>query len=261
MRSTDVPPLFPIAFASAANPAYIQQVPQTYNSAIPGSFGLDVGSPPETFLDPSTGGIAPLGEYFNGLMNQVTAWIRWQQSGGMPGYDATQCTAIGGYPRGAVLKAASYDTFWLNTADNNTANPDSGTLTSPALGWSVMQPGVYPWSQIMGAPAFTLESEFTGSNQSLAANGWQKTPGGLIEQWCEVNSGPSTIVTITYPIAFPTTCFRPRVSATNPSATSGGTNNFVGVTLISYTTTNCRVAVGSIPVGSTTTILADVRGH
>lgn len=261
MQSSEVPVKFPIAFASAANPAYIQQVPTTYNSAVPGSFGLDLGSPPETFLDPASGGIAPLGEYFNGLMNQTTACLRWIQAGGVFKRDAAFQTAIGGYPLGAILKAASYGAFWVSTAENNTVNPDTGTLTAPATGWSVLQPGTYPWGQITGAPTFTLESEFTGANHSLAVNGYQKLPGGLIEQWCEVSSGPSTILTISYPIPFPTTCFTPRVSATNPSATSGGANNFVGATVKSFSTTNCQVAIGAINVGSTTKILLDVRGY
>lgn len=261
MQSSEVPVKFPIAFASAAAPAYIQQVPTVYNSAVPGSFGLDVGSPPETFEDPSLGGIAPLGEYFNGLMNQTTACLRWIQAGGVFQRDAAFQTAIGGYPLGAILKAASYSAFWVSTVENNTVNPDTGTLTSPATGWSVLQPGTYPWSQITGAPSFVLNSAFTGGNQALASNGFQKFPGGLIEQWCEVTSGPSTIITIPYPITFPTTCFTPRVSGTNPSATSGGANNFVGVTVKSFTTSSCQVAIGAINVGSTTKVLLDVRGY
>ncbi len=263
MQSSEVPVKFPIAFASAAGPAYIQQVPTTYNSAIPGSFGLDVGSPPETFEDPSLGGIAPLGEYFNGLMNQTTACLRWIQAGGVFQRDAAFQTAIGGYPLGAILKAASYGAFWVSTAENNTVNPDTGTLTAPATGWAVLQPGTYPWSQITGAPSFVLNSAFTGANQSLAVNGYQKLPGGLIEQWAEltVTGGGSRIIAVSFPITFPTTCFTPRVSATNPSATSGGANNFVGATVISYTTSDCTVALGAINVGSTTKILLDVKGY
>lgn len=46
-------------------------------------------------------------------------------------------------------------------------------------------------------------SDFIGSNQSLAANGFQKFPGGLILQWGYVvaTSGGQSV---TYPIAFPT---------------------------------------------------------
>lgn len=250
MKSTDVPALFPIPFASAASPAYIQQVPTAYNSAIPGSFGLDVGSPPETFLDPAAGGIAPLGEYFNGLMNQVTAWIRWQQSGGMPGYNAAQCTAIGGYPLGAVLKAASYGAFWLNTADNNTANPDSGTLTAPALGWTVLQPGTYPWGQVTGAPAFTLESEFTGANQSMGSGGYQKLPGGLILQWGSYTAAASDIAyTVSLPIAFPHTHFQSYASVKHQGAVSGSWSAYATPGSLSTV-----ILTGDVSSGSATNI-------
>lgn len=46
--------------------------------------------------------------------------------------------------------------------------------------------------------------DFTGTNQSLSANGWQKLPGGLIIQWgttAGVTSGGS--ITVTFPLAFP----------------------------------------------------------
>lgn len=48
-------------------------------------------------------------------------------------------------------------------------------------------------------------SDFTGSNVSLAASGYQKLPGGLIIQWGVIPStAASTSVTVTYPVAFTT---------------------------------------------------------
>lgn len=53
-----------------------------------------------------------------------------------------------------------------------------------------------------------VNSNFTGSNQSLTSTGYQKLPGGLIIQWGNSpqsnNGGPYTV---TFPIAFPNTCF------------------------------------------------------
>ena len=46
-------------------------------------------------------------------------------------------------------------------------------------------------------------SEFTGANQSLAGNGYQKLPGGLIIQWGEVVNPSSRQVGIIFPISFP----------------------------------------------------------
>lgn len=47
-------------------------------------------------------------------------------------------------------------------------------------------------------------SSFTGSNQSLGTNGYQKLPGGLIIQWGYVSVSPAWFgtATITYPVAF-----------------------------------------------------------
>lgn len=233
MQSSEVPTKFPIAFASAADPAYIQAVPVNYNSAIPGSFGLDLGSPPETFLDPSVGGIAPLGEYFNGLLNQTTACLRWIQAGGVFQRDAAFQTQIGGYPRGAILKAASVNAFWVSIAENNVVNPDSGTLTAPASGWEVLQPGTYPWSQITGAPTFVLASAFTGSgNQSLTPNGYQKLPGGLIYQWGQ-HTNTSNTDTVAFPIRFPTACLSVQVTVM-----SGNTSSQSNAQALNYTPSN-----------------------
>jgi hypothetical protein len=83
--------------------------------------------------------------------------------------------------------------------------------------------GDYAVGQITGAVA---SSEFTGSNQLLAASGYQKFPGGLIVQWTTATiSGPSSTA-VTWPIAFPTACYGALVTAngsfapsTSPTAT------------------------------------------
>lgn len=59
-----------------------------------------------------------------------------------------------------------------------------------------------------GVIAGVLITDFTGSNQSLAANGWQKLPGSLILQWVtgtQVSLGTAAVTsqTITLPMTFP----------------------------------------------------------
>lgn len=51
----------------------------------------------------------------------------------------------------------------------------------------------------------SLNGALQGSNQSLAASGYQKLPGGLILQW-GLASGAGTTGTITWPTAFTTAC-------------------------------------------------------
>lgn len=52
-----------------------------------------------------------------------------------------------------------------------------------------------------------LANAFTGSNQSLTANGYQKLPGGLILQWGSITTTTSPLGTpVVFPIPFPTAC-------------------------------------------------------
>lgn len=60
--------------------------------------------------------------------------------------------------------------------------------------------------------------------RSLAANGYQKLPGGLILQWGAASGVGSG--TITFPLAFPTACYFCGVS---DLASIGGSISYVGV--------------------------------
>lgn len=51
-----------------------------------------------------------------------------------------------------------------------------------------------------------LNEALKGSNQSLAANGYQKLPGGLIMQWGQYTQNTQG-QSFTFPIAFPNSCF------------------------------------------------------
>ncbi len=48
-----------------------------------------------------------------------------------------------------------------------------------------------------------LADAFKGSNQSLISNGFQRHPGGLIEQWCTVSGEIGGSAVVTFPFAFP----------------------------------------------------------
>lgn len=267
MNSSQVPAKFKIVWGSSASPSYIQAVPDAY-SGTPGSASMALGWGPETFQDPSIGGTAPLGEYENGIWNQATANLQWIQAGGIFTYDAALSTAIGGYPKGAILASGTYSTFWKSTAENNTVNPDTGTLTAPAAGWSVLQPGTYPWSQITSPPAFTLESEFIGSGkQLLATNGYQCLPGGVMEQWCDtpLSSVANQVSTLTYTTPFPSTpgvVWKPRVDVLDTTLNAGSSSNFIQATVISYGLSSCQVAFGQNGGGARNiTAHLEVRGR
>ena len=161
MQASQVPANFNIPFANNAAGGYIRTIPQASQiGVIPGAASLTDGFPPLTFQAVSAGGVPPFGQDFNGILNQVTAWTRWQQAGGVPSYNAAFSAAIGGYPMGAALIKADGTSFWRSLVDNNTSNPDAG-----GAGWGVLSATSTAWTSVTGRPtdlaAFTNSPQYT----------------------------------------------------------------------------------------------------
>lgn len=127
MQYSAIPSKFQIPFAKNAGASYINAIPQASQIGIvAGRASLNDGFPPVTFLPTGSGGTPPFGADFNGILNQITAWVQWTNAGGLVEYDGTFSAAIGGYPAGAMLAAVTPGSVWLCTVDNNTSNPDTG---------------------------------------------------------------------------------------------------------------------------------------
>ena len=124
MKLTDIPTKFPVPFGNSATSSFIRVVPQTTTD--PCAASLNLGFPPNTFQPIGAGGCPPDGRDFNGILNNSTAWNRWQNAGGPLAYDSAFSTAINGYPKGTVLTSATFGQFWISTADDNTSDPDTG---------------------------------------------------------------------------------------------------------------------------------------
>lgn len=125
MQSSDIPSKSPMVFAQDATGSYVRAVPQT--TADPAAASFELGFPPQTFTDQGAGGTPPDGRDFNGILNFLSAWARWQATGAPINYDSTFQTDIGGYPKGAVVASATtLGVFWLSTVENNLTNPDTG---------------------------------------------------------------------------------------------------------------------------------------
>lgn len=260
MNNSTPPVKIYTAFAQNATAGYITAVPQT--TAVPGAFSWSLGSGPETFIPPGSGGTAPLGDYFNGLQFQITDNLRWIQAGGWFKYDATFASNIGGYPNQAIILKDDASGFYVSTVDNNMSNPNTG-----GANWTVMTPNTYPWSQITGAPSFVLNSAFTGSNQNLVTNGYQKYPGGLMEQWMDVfvPSALNTTVNITFPIPFPASpgvVFTPTLSIIDTNL-SGAASNALLIGLSGPPTlTGCTAYLGANGGGArNVTLHVEVKGR
>ncbi len=82
MLAADIPTKFNIPFADNAGGAFIRPIPEASQIGIEaGAASLNDGFPPDTFTPVSAGGTPPFGRDFNGLLNQITAWNRWQNAG------------------------------------------------------------------------------------------------------------------------------------------------------------------------------------
>lgn len=132
---------FPLAFGQNAGGAYIRSIPVTSQIGIQnGAASLNDGFPPLTFIPTGAGGVPPYGQDMNGILNEISLWSQWLQAGGVfiP-YDPAFSSAIGGYPKGAILASASAGSIWVSTADNNTTDPDTG-----GSGWTgIILPNLY----------------------------------------------------------------------------------------------------------------------
>lgn len=127
MLASQIPTKFGIPFASSAGGAYSRPVPDASQIGIQaGAASNTDGFPPVTFIPESAGGTPPFGQDFNGLLNQVTKWARWQAAGGPVPYDSAFQAAIGGYPLGATVAALTFGYVWLSTTDGNATNPETG---------------------------------------------------------------------------------------------------------------------------------------
>lgn len=132
MQSTNIPSKIPLPFAYAAGSSYKNTIPTASQIGITnGKASLTDGFPPLTFQAISSGGVPPFGADFNGILNEITAIQQWQNAGGFFPYDSTFSTAVGGYPKGAILQSANFAGLWVSSAENNTTNPDTG-----GAGWT-----------------------------------------------------------------------------------------------------------------------------
>lgn len=147
MLSSQKPKLIPVAFATRGAKQDIPVASQV--SVTPGRASYTDGFPPLTRTPLSAGGIPPYGTDFNGVLNEISAAIRWANAGMGYTYDAAFSSSVGGYPKGAQLTKSTNDGIWLNTVESNTSNPDTG-----GAGWVDMTGG-----RLIGEPKVFTASD------------------------------------------------------------------------------------------------------
>lgn len=153
MKIADVPSRFNIPFADAAGGGYIRPVPEASQIGITdGAASLTDGFPPLNFLPVGAGGVPPFGQDMNGLMKQVTEWSQWQAAGGTASYNSAFSTAIGGYPKNAVIMGASGAYLWQNLVDDNTSDPEAGGANwTPLVSARTLQNGSFVFASATGS--------------------------------------------------------------------------------------------------------------
>jgi len=154
MKDIDLPPRFNIPFASAQVAPFIRDVPDA-PPGTPGAASLQLGFPgPDCFTPPTAGGTPPFGQDFNGLLKKVTQWTRWQAAGAPTFYDAGFSTAIGGYPKSALLASTSIDGLvWRSLSDDNVVDPETAGQTA----W-------VPFSRVLLTANATFYVSITGND-------------------------------------------------------------------------------------------------
>ncbi|HHH3032945.1 pyocin knob domain-containing protein [Serratia marcescens] len=131
MKLIDKPRQIAVPFASGTADKNTIPNNATQETKEKGKAAYDSGFPPLTMTAIAAGGIPPHGKDFNGLLNDITAAIRFSQAGGQYTFDSAFAQAIGGYAKGATVLSADGSKIWWNTVDSNTTDPDGAS----AVGW------------------------------------------------------------------------------------------------------------------------------
>lgn len=200
MLSTAIPAKIELPWAASGDKVVVpvpSQIPVTDGRA-----SYTTGFPPLNGTPLDAGGVAPFQTDFNGVLNQITAVQQWQCAGGIFRYDAAFSTAIGGYPKCAILQGAT-GVLYQNTLENNSTNPESGNV-----GWGPLL-GATPSVGDRSNKLATTSMFGTEFPSVLSGNGYKKIPdptapgGYLILQWGSLTVTGGIAAASPFVIAFP----------------------------------------------------------
>lgn len=167
-----------------------------------GKVSLQAGWTPDYELPNDNANYRPVGRSeMNGILNEVTEGLGELQLNGFAKWQAVD----GGWPLGAWVSHNAI--VYRSTTNSNTTEP--GVV---GAFWAVLPAGVASTAQAQALTDDTLaltpkklNDAFKGANQSLTTQGFQKIPGGTVEQWVRIGhtSGMGVSQAYTFPYAFP----------------------------------------------------------
>lgn len=173
------------------------------------------GFPPITMILKSAGGLPPKGQDMNQILYELSALCRWASAGALNTFDSTFSTGIGGYPKGSLLFSDDGLNAYINTTDDNTANPNSGGSG---------------WKDLFTFMGLGSAAKLSAPTALSSANGWMRIPyllGGveknIIYQWGNFAGVSSGDTPVTFPIPFPNA-----VRQVSVSAAASGTGAYAG---------------------------------
>lgn len=162
MQESDIPASFVIRWAESAGGSYTHAIPTTSQIGITdGAASLPTGFPPLTFLAEAAGGVPPFGIDMNGILAMLSGWSQWYEAGVLAKYDGTFSTAIGGYPKNALLSSTVLGTLWQSTIDDNTTDPEAG----PSADWFNAGAGKLIAIQTFASPGGFTFTKTAGANR------------------------------------------------------------------------------------------------
>lgn len=150
MQSSAAPVKIQVPFANGGSKNTIPVSSQIGVTA--GAASFTDGFPPLTRTPLAAGGVPPSGADMNGILNAITAVLQWQSAGGLFKFDSAFSTAIGGYPKGAVLESSTGLTQWRNTIEGNTTDPDSAS----AAGWISVEGALAGFTSYTGSQTISV---------------------------------------------------------------------------------------------------------
>ncbi|MBN1085644.1 hypothetical protein JNO12_12970 [Erwinia aphidicola] len=133
MNSSDIPSRITKAFGvnGLRNTIPTESSTTTDNNGVA---TFDKGFPAITMQPLSAGGIPPSGKDVNGTLYSVTQQQQWQNAGMSYPFSADFASAIGGYPKGALLPNSTVTGQWLNLSEGNTSPPETSAIYN--TGWA-----------------------------------------------------------------------------------------------------------------------------